>query len=144
VTPEAEAGIVSAFEYINEPSPENAAKWLRGLYREIDTLETTPERCSLARENEYFEGAFGQRERAHPAHRVLGWPFRGHRDLGGPDEGFGLKVVSADEVPMDSRSSLILRHGDRRYNTSPGAATRRAQTPWRLSSAERDPAHSWS
>jgi hypothetical protein len=50
VTPEAEAGIVSAFEYINEHSPENAAKWLRGLYREINTLETVPERCSLARE----------------------------------------------------------------------------------------------
>lgn len=69
VTPEAEAGIVSAFEYINERSPENAAKWLRGLYRKIHTLETVPERCSLARENEYFEGML--RQLLFKSHRII-------------------------------------------------------------------------
>jgi plasmid stabilization system protein ParE len=69
VTPEAEAGIVSAFDYISERSPENAAKWLRGLYREIDSLETVPERCSLARENEYLEGTF--RQLLFKSHRII-------------------------------------------------------------------------
>jgi plasmid stabilization system protein ParE len=69
VTPEAEAGIVSAFEYINDRSPENAAKWLRGLYREIDTLETTPDRCSFARENEYLEGTL--RQLLFKSHRII-------------------------------------------------------------------------
>jgi plasmid stabilization system protein ParE len=69
VTPEAEAGIVSAFQYINERSPGNAAKWLRGLYREIDTLETMPERCSLARENEYFEDTL--RQLLFQSHRII-------------------------------------------------------------------------
>ena len=69
VTPEAEAGIFSAFEYINGRSPGNAAKWLRGLYREIDTLETVPERCSLARENEYFEDTL--RQLLFKSHRII-------------------------------------------------------------------------
>ena len=55
VTPEAEAGIVAAFQYILERSPLNAEKWLRALYKKIDSLEQMPERCPLARENEYFE-----------------------------------------------------------------------------------------
>ena len=55
VTPEAETGIVTAFQYILERSPSNAEKWLRALYKKIDSLEQMPERCPLARENEYFE-----------------------------------------------------------------------------------------
>jgi plasmid stabilization system protein ParE len=54
VTPEAELGIVSAFRYIEEHSPLNAEKWLRGLYARIDTLEQMPERCALAREAQFF------------------------------------------------------------------------------------------
>jgi plasmid stabilization system protein ParE len=69
VTPEAEDGIVSAFGYIHERSPENAAKWLRGRYREIDTLETSPERCSVARENEYLEGTL--RQLLFKSHRII-------------------------------------------------------------------------
>jgi plasmid stabilization system protein ParE len=69
VTPEAETGIFSAFEYVNERSPENAAKWLRGLYRAIDALETAPERCSVARENEYFEGTL--RQLLFKSHRIV-------------------------------------------------------------------------
>ncbi len=60
VSPEAEAGIVSVFQYINERSPDRAAKWLRGLYRRIDTLETIPKRCALAREDDYFDGTLRQ------------------------------------------------------------------------------------
>ena len=69
VTPEAEIGIVSAFDHINQRSPENAAKWLRGLYRHIDTLETMPERCARARENEYFEGTL--RQLLFKSHRII-------------------------------------------------------------------------
>jgi plasmid stabilization system protein ParE len=55
VTPEAETGIVDAFLYILERSPLYAEKWLRALYKKIDSLEQMPERCPLARENDYFE-----------------------------------------------------------------------------------------
>ena len=55
VTPEAQTGIIAAFQYILERSPLNAQKWLRALYKKIDSLELMPERCSLARENEYLE-----------------------------------------------------------------------------------------
>jgi plasmid stabilization system protein ParE len=69
VTPEAEAGIVNAFEYINERSPENASRWLRGLYGKIDTLEQMPARCALARENEYFEDVL--RQLLFKSHRIV-------------------------------------------------------------------------
>lgn len=54
VTPEAEAGIIAAFNYIDQDSPANAEKWLRRLYRQIDALEQMPERCPLAPESEYL------------------------------------------------------------------------------------------
>lgn len=69
VAPEAEAGIISAFQYIDEGSPENAAKWLRALYRAIATLETSPKRCALARESEYFADTF--RQLVFKSHRII-------------------------------------------------------------------------
>ena len=55
VTPEAQAGIEEAFAYIFERSPLNGARWLRGLYRKIDSLESFPERYGWAQEREYLE-----------------------------------------------------------------------------------------
>ena len=55
VTPEAQAGIRLAFDYIYERAPLNAARWLKGLYKQIDTLERFPERCVFARERKYLE-----------------------------------------------------------------------------------------
>jgi len=53
ISPHAEDSIVSAFHYIHERSPGNAARWLKDLYSCIDSLESFPERCALAREREY-------------------------------------------------------------------------------------------
>ena len=69
VTPEAESGIVAAFRYILERSPVNAEKWLRALYKKIDSLEQMPERCPLARENEYFEDTL--RHLVSKSHRII-------------------------------------------------------------------------
>jgi plasmid stabilization system protein ParE len=69
VTPQAEAQIVNAFQYIYEDSKENAANWLRALYAEIAALETMPRRCSVARENEYFEDTL--RQLVFKSHRII-------------------------------------------------------------------------
>src|SRR5437762_1748091 len=53
--PEAEKGIRTSFQYIHERAPLNAARWLQGLYDQIDTLERLPERCAFARERQYLE-----------------------------------------------------------------------------------------
>jgi hypothetical protein len=56
-TPEAEEGIVGAFEYINDRSPENSAKWLRGLYdrsilwRWRLSIALSPERMNISRDH---------------------------------------------------------------------------------------------
>ena len=52
--PRAEADIHEAFRWIAEDSPKNALRWQQGLEAAIDSLETFPERCSLAPENEVF------------------------------------------------------------------------------------------
>jgi plasmid stabilization system protein ParE len=69
VTPEAELGIISAFRYIEEHSPLNAEKWLRGLYSRIDTLEQMPTRCALAREAQYFSEDL--RQLIFKSHRIV-------------------------------------------------------------------------
>ena len=60
VTPQAEADILSAFQYIHDRSPFHAAHWIYALYAEIETLEYFPERCGYAREREYVELALRQ------------------------------------------------------------------------------------
>lgn len=69
VTPEAQSGIRESFLYIHERSPLNAARWLQGLYDEIDSLERFPERCSYAREREYLEEEL--RQLVYKSHRVV-------------------------------------------------------------------------
>ena len=55
VTPEAQAGIRHALEYIHENAPANAARWLQELYKQMDTLERFPGRGAFAREREYLD-----------------------------------------------------------------------------------------
>src|SRR5258707_2125652 len=52
VTPAAEDDIAEAFAYIQARSPENAERWVRGLYRLVHKLESMPKRCGRAREAE--------------------------------------------------------------------------------------------
>ena len=54
VTPEAEENIAAAYDYIAEHSPLNAARWLRGLYKQIDSLEEFPRGFGEAREQRHF------------------------------------------------------------------------------------------
>lgn len=69
VTPEAQAGIREAFEYIHERAPLNAVRWLRALYRQVDTLERFPRRCPRARECEYLEEEL--RQLLFHSHRIV-------------------------------------------------------------------------
>ena len=69
VTPEAEAGIVSAFHYIQQRALASAAKWLSGLYKKINTLERMPRRCASARESLYF--GENLRQLAYKSHRAV-------------------------------------------------------------------------
>ena len=55
IQPDAEAEVAEAFAYIHTRSPANAERWLRGLYSVIETLETMPGRCALARESGAFK-----------------------------------------------------------------------------------------
>jgi plasmid stabilization system protein ParE len=97
VTPEAQAGIRESFQYIHERAPLNAARWLQGLYRQIDTLQRNPERCSFAREREYLEEDLRQ---------LL---FRSHRIV--------FKVEKAREIVY----VLHVRHAKRRAIGEPSA-----------------------
>ena len=69
VAPEAEAAIISAFQYIDERAPLNAERWLKGLYSCITTLEGLPHRCALARECQYFEEEL--RQLIYKSHRII-------------------------------------------------------------------------
>ncbi len=44
----------SAYEYIEQDSPDRAHEWAVGLMDAIDTLKTFPGRCQIAHESEYF------------------------------------------------------------------------------------------
>jgi len=50
ITPEAQANITAAHEYIAEHSPANAAEWLDSLQERIDGLKEFPRRYGKARE----------------------------------------------------------------------------------------------
>ncbi len=69
VTPEAQTGIRLSFRYIHERSPQNAARWLQGLYGAIDSLERFPDRCAYAREREYMEEDL--RQFIYESHRLV-------------------------------------------------------------------------
>ena len=69
LTPDAETGMISAFDYIYEASPANAEKWLRDLYSRIHSLETFPARYARAREQEYFKVEL--RQLIFKSHRIV-------------------------------------------------------------------------
>ncbi len=46
---------LQAFHYIRNRAPLNAERWLQGLYDAVQSLEIMPQRCALARENEFFD-----------------------------------------------------------------------------------------
>ena len=69
VTPEAQDGIRESFAYIDQRSPRNAARWLQSLYKTIDTLETMPERCGPAREQDYLDEDL--RQLVFKSHRIV-------------------------------------------------------------------------
>jgi len=54
VQPRAAAEIEEAYLWIAERAPESAVNWFNGLYSVIATLETFPERCPYAPENDFF------------------------------------------------------------------------------------------
>ena len=69
VTPEAEANITAAYEYIAARPPMNAAGWLRDLYQQIDGLEEFPRRFAEAREQEYVSDEI--RQAIFKSHRII-------------------------------------------------------------------------
>jgi plasmid stabilization system protein ParE len=69
VTPEAQANITAAYEYIAESSPMNAANWLRAVYKKIDGLETFPRRFGQAREQPHFSEEL--RQAVVHSHRII-------------------------------------------------------------------------
>jgi len=55
VLPRAAAEIEEAYLWIAERAPEGAVKWFNGLHSVIGTLETFPERCPHAPEDDFFQ-----------------------------------------------------------------------------------------
>jgi plasmid stabilization system protein ParE len=52
--PEAYEGMESAYQYIEQDSPERARVWATGLMTAINSLSTFPARCPLTPEDEFF------------------------------------------------------------------------------------------
>lgn len=69
MTPTAEAELRSAFQYIHLQAPLNAARWLKGIYKAIDTLELFPTRCGIAREAQYLNADL--RQYIFKSHRIV-------------------------------------------------------------------------
>ena len=69
VTPEAQTGIRQSFLYIRQHGPLNAARWLRGLYATVATLERMPERCGPAIERDYVDQDL--RQLIFKSHRIV-------------------------------------------------------------------------
>lgn len=55
ILPEAEKDIEEAYLYIREDSPQNAIKWYRDVYDNIQSLSSFSLRCPLAPENDFFQ-----------------------------------------------------------------------------------------
>ena len=69
IADEAEAAILEAFWYVHERAPMNAARWLRDLYRQIDSLERFPESHGRARESAYLDEDL--RQLIFKSHRII-------------------------------------------------------------------------
>jgi plasmid stabilization system protein ParE len=60
---------LEAAEYIASSSPTNAAKWLTGLEKAIDSLSRMPARCGQARESESL--GVDLRQYIYHSHRII-------------------------------------------------------------------------
>jgi plasmid stabilization system protein ParE len=69
LTPTAESELWQAFEYIHRRAPLNAARWLKGIYKAIDSLELFPTRCGTARESQYLNADL--RQFIFKSHRII-------------------------------------------------------------------------
>lgn len=69
ITPEAEQAALATFQYIFERAPLAATRWLRDLYRAIDSLECFPERCAFAPERTFLEEDL--RHLIFKSHRII-------------------------------------------------------------------------
>ena len=54
ITAVAATELREAYLWIQEDSPARAVRWREGLLKQIERLETLPERCPLAPENAFF------------------------------------------------------------------------------------------
>ena len=55
----AEADIRESYDHIREHGPANPDLWKAGLNGKLGSLETMPERCGLAPENDVWMTKFG-------------------------------------------------------------------------------------
>ena len=69
LTPEAEQAALDAFLYIFERAPLAGTRWLRDLYRAIDSLESFPERYPFAPERLLLEEDL--RHLVFKSHRII-------------------------------------------------------------------------
>ena len=60
IQPTAKSELLEAYRWYHHESPAAARQWLDDLLHTIDTLETFPERCALAPENDAFEETIRQ------------------------------------------------------------------------------------
>jgi plasmid stabilization system protein ParE len=95
----------AAYLWISRRSPEKAGQWYAGLLQAIGSLCELPHRCSLARENAYFEEEVRQLlyGRGRTVYRIL--------------------FVIREPVAADEKASiriLHVRHGAQRTLGSTG------------------------
>lgn len=69
IQPDAERDIDDAYAWLAEQSPSAAARWLDTLETVVESLESFPERGSLAPESEFFEMEIQQL--LHGVYRIL-------------------------------------------------------------------------
>lgn len=55
IQPPALNDLDEAYQWIEQHSPESAARWFNGFVDALNSLTTSPERCGLASENEMIE-----------------------------------------------------------------------------------------
>jgi plasmid stabilization system protein ParE len=73
IQPTAKGELRKAYRWLHEESPAVAARWLDNLLKKTQTLETHPERCPLAPENDFFEETIRQLlyGKKHGVYRIL-------------------------------------------------------------------------
>lgn len=91
ILPAAEGDIAAAYQWLGEQDAEAAVRWYNRLLEVIFSLDSFPERCSLAPESKSF-------------HREIREIFHGHRQ----HKYRVLFTVNADQVHV-----LHVRHGAR-------------------------------